>query len=81
MWKEGELEDDKICIKIKKKQFLCNRTTLSLHSSYFEAMFRGNFIEKDKKVIILKVNKIKLSKEHFCLVKKINNNSVILLIS
>lgn len=55
MWKDGDPEDNKICINIEDKDFFCNRTTLCLHSLYFNAMFHGNFIEKEEKFVKLKV--------------------------
>lgn len=49
------LDEDEITIRVEDHEIKCNRKKLIDTSPYFEAMFNGNFSEKNQKNITLKV--------------------------
>ena len=44
-----------VTLEIQGAPIQCSRTDLIQNSDYFKAMFEGNFIESEKKVITLNV--------------------------
>lgn len=49
-------EEDEIIINVEENEIRCNRKKLIDASPYFDAMFNGNFTEKNQKTITLKVS-------------------------
>lgn len=49
------MENNDVVLEIEGFPVTCNKEELINESSYFEVMFRGDFIEKNKKQIELKV--------------------------
>lgn len=49
------MESDKILLQIEGVPITCSKEDLSKESAYFKAMFQGDFVEKDRETIELKV--------------------------
>lgn len=44
-----------VVLVVQDKQFKCNKTDLIQNSDYFDAMFRGCFLERNQDIVELKV--------------------------
>lgn len=55
----------KVTIEVDGDEFHCDRGELVRQSPYFEAMFNGNFIEKDKDRIRIQVGLHITMSHHF----------------
>ena len=53
---DSGISSDVILISEDGKQFPCNRSLLAKESDYFQAMFAGDFSEKNKTSITIKVS-------------------------
>lgn len=42
---------DEVILEIEGTQLTCNKKELALHSDYFKAMFEGDFVERNQKVV------------------------------
>jgi hypothetical protein len=56
-----------VILKVGDANFPCHRRVLAEYSPYFEAMFRNNFIEKDKTTIEIQARSLTFVDYHvFC---------------
>lgn len=53
-----ETSNDFVILQIENEQLVFKKHDLMRHSDYFKVMFEGNFIEREKKVIELKVSNL-----------------------
>lgn len=56
MSSSADNDDESVILTIEGSEIKCSRKKLIQHSPYFEAMFSGNFSEKNQKNITLRVN-------------------------
>jgi len=47
--------DDEITLEIEDELLKCSKSQLVKYSDYFRVMFRGNFAESNKKIVLIKV--------------------------
>lgn len=50
------MSSDEITLEIEGTSVKCKKDELASNSDYFKAMFEGNFVEKNKNIVQLKVN-------------------------
>lgn len=58
------MEDDKVVLEIEGNLINCSKAQLAKESVYFEVMFGGDFIEKSKEKIELRVIRFKNILKH-----------------
>lgn len=57
--KSEDFNSEEVILEIENTSIKCNKQDLIKHSDYFKAMFEGNFIERNKRIIKLEV-------KHYC---------------